>query len=72
MKISPMSGKAQTATKTPADAALQDEAKASHAKPDPTGAAKASDELSEDNLEAVAGGTTRDGKGGLIVDPLKN
>lgn len=51
-----MSGKAQTAAKTPADAALQDVAKASHAKPDPTGAAKASEELSEDDLEVVVGG----------------
>jgi len=51
-----MSKKSQSDAKTPADAARQDVAKASHAKPDSTGAAKASDELSEDDLEAVAGG----------------
>jgi hypothetical protein len=57
---------------TPATEALQDVAKASDAKAEATSTAKASDELTEDDLDAVAGGTTRDGKGGLIVDPLKN
>jgi hypothetical protein len=57
---------------TPATEAQQDVAKASDAKAEASGTAKASNELSEDDLMAVAGGTTRDGKGGLIVDPLKN
>ena len=55
---------------TPATEAQQDVAKASDAKAEAIGTAKASNELSEDDLEAVAGGTTRDGKGGLIVNPL--
>ena len=57
---------------TPATEAQQDVAQASDAKAEASGTAKASNELSEDDLMAVAGGTTRDGKGGLIVDPLKN
>ena len=57
---------------TPAAEALQDVAKASDTKAEAASTAKASDELSEEDLDAVAGGTTRDGKGGLIVDPLKN
>jgi hypothetical protein len=50
-------------------AEAQQDVKASDAK---ASAAKASDELTATDLDAVAGGTTRDGKGGLIVDPLKN
>jgi len=64
----------QTEDKTTAGSgeAQQDVAQASDAKAEASGTAKASNELSEDDLMAVAGGTTRDGKGGLIVDPLKN
>ena len=63
-----------TEATTPAGSgeAQQDVAQASDAKAEASGTAKASNELSEDDLMAVAGGTTRDGKGGLIVDPLKN
>ncbi|WP_368415036.1 hypothetical protein [Falsiroseomonas sp.] len=46
-----------TEAKTPADAAQQDVAQASGAKAE--AAATASDELSEDDLEAVAGGTAK-------------
>jgi hypothetical protein len=41
---------------TPAAEALQDVAKASDAKAEATNTAKASEELTEDDLEAVAGG----------------
>jgi len=61
---------AQTDAKTPADAAQQD-VKASDAKTESPNTAKASDELSGDDLEAVAGGISRDGQGGLILDPVK-
>ena len=43
----------------PAAEALQDVAKASDTKAEASGTAKASDELSEDDLEAVAGGRVR-------------
>ena len=62
----------KTEAKTPAEAAQLEAAKASDAKAEAIGTAKASDELADEDLDAVAGGTTRDGKGGLIVDPLKN
>jgi len=62
----------QTEAETAADPTQQDVAKASDAKAEATGTATASDELVDEELDAVAGGTTRDGKGGLIVDPLKN
>ena len=52
---------------SPAEA--QQDVKANDAK---ASTANASDELTAGDLDAVAGGTTRDGKGGLIVDPLKN
>ena len=57
---------------TPAAETQQEAAQTSDAKAEASGTAKASNELSEDDLMAVAGGTTRDGKGGLIVNPLKN
>jgi hypothetical protein len=44
---------------TPATEAQQDVAQASDAKAEATSTAKASDELSEDDLEAVAGGGHR-------------
>ena len=52
--------------KIPAAKAQQD-VKASDAKAEATSTAKASDELTGDDLETVAGGITRDGKGGLIT-----
>ncbi len=54
--------------KIPAAEAQQD-VKASDAKAEATRTANASDELTEDDLEKVAGGITRDGKGGLITRP---
>ena len=50
---------------TPAAEALQDVAKANDTKAEATGTAKASDELSEDDLEAVAGG-----KVSPIIEPI--
>jgi hypothetical protein len=47
-------------------AEAQQDVKASDAK---ASAAKASDELTAGDLDAVAGGITRDGKGGLSEDP---
>jgi len=46
----------KTEAKTPADEAQHDVAQANDAKADATSTAKASDELSEDDLGAVAGG----------------
>jgi hypothetical protein len=43
-------------TEVPATEAPQDLAQTSDTKADPTSTAKASDELSEDDLDAVAGG----------------
>ena len=55
---------------TPAAEALQDVAKASDTKAEATNTAKASDELSEDDLEAVAGGrgSHRGGEAGRPED----
>jgi hypothetical protein len=51
----------QTEDKTPAGSgeAQQDVAKASDAKAEATGTAKASDELAEEDLDAVAGGVKK-------------
>jgi hypothetical protein len=51
----------------PTAEAQQDVAQPTDAKAEATSTAKASGELSEDDLDAVAGGITRDGKGGLIT-----
>ena len=48
----------QTEATSPAAEALQEAAQASIAKPDATSTTTASDELSADDLEAVAGGLT--------------
>jgi hypothetical protein len=53
-------------------AEAQQDVKVSDAKAEATSTANVSDELSGDDLEAVAGGITRDGQGGLILDPAKN
>jgi|GEM_PF-5418101 len=50
-----------------ATVAQQDVAKAIGTKAEAAATATAGDELSEEDLEAVAGGITRDGKGGLIT-----
>ena len=56
----------QTEDQTPATEAQQEAAQTSDTKAEATSAAKASDELSEDDLEAVAGGTSRTGRTGKI------
>jgi hypothetical protein len=59
----------QTEDQTPETEAQQDVAQASDTKAEATSTAKASDELSEDNLEAVAGGTIVWSQGVLIYKP---
>ena len=56
-----MTDKTQTEATVPdgSDAAQQDVAKATDTKAEATGTAKASDELSEDDLKAVSGGRYR-------------
>ena len=53
-----MTETSQTEATSPATEAQQDVAQASDTKADATNTATASDELSEDDLEAVAGGYT--------------
>jgi len=61
---------------TPAAEALQDVAKASDTKAEATGTAKASDELTEDDLEGVAGGvqpgTSEIPGRGMLTNPRGN
>ena len=61
---------------TPATEAQQDVAKASDAKAEASGTAKASNELSEDDLEAVAGGfragTSEIPGRGMLTNPRGN
>ena len=61
---------------TPADEAQQDVAKASDTKAEATGTAKASDELTEDDLEGVAGGfhagTSEIPGRGMLTNPRGN
>jgi hypothetical protein len=60
----------QTEDKLPAAEAQQDVAKASDTKAEAAATATASDELSEDDLEAVAGGRIRaTDKDGLVKGP---
>ena len=54
-----MTENTQTEAKTPAVEALQDVAQTSDAKAQATSTAKASDELSEGDLETVSGGVKR-------------
>ena len=51
---------------TPAAEAQQDVAKASDAKAEATSTAKASDELTEDDLDAVAGGFSNPSLGTIV------
>ena len=59
----------QTEDQAPAIEAKPDMAQPSDTKAEATSTAKASDELSEDNLEAVAGGTIVWSQGVLIYKP---
>ena len=60
----------QTEDKAPAAEAPQEAAQASIAKPDATSTTTASDELSADDLEAVAGGLTGESFTGLDMSSL--